>query len=249
MNVEYNVALVDDEAEVSEQLEKMIAEYGSRTGIEFVVSKFNNTSEFISAHPDNFVIVFMDINIPNDINGMKAIKKLRAMGSKAVVIFCTRYAQYAINGYEVGALNYLIKPLREEVFVHTMDRAMRALRRLNINKMVIKTVDGQKFVNISDIVYIEVMVHNLYFHIKKGEGEFVVERSRGVLNDIADKLADMYFARGSACYLINLAHVVSVNKKIVYLSSGDSLALGRKFAKEFMNKLMQYMAEFSIIDG
>ena len=130
-----------------------------------------------------------------------------------------------------------------------MDRAMRALRRLNINKMVIKTVDGQKFVNISDIVYIEVMVHNLYFHIKKGEGEFVVERSRGVLNDIADKLADMYFARGSACYLINLAHVVSVNKKIVYLSSGDSLALGRKFAKEFMNKLMQYMAEFGIIDG
>ena len=85
--MEYNVALVDDEAEVSEQLEKMIAEYGSRTGIEFVVSKFNNTSEFISAHPDNFVIVFMDINIPNDINGMKAIKKLRAMGSKAVVIF------------------------------------------------------------------------------------------------------------------------------------------------------------------
>lgn len=59
----------------------------------------------------------------------------------------------------------------------------------------------------------------------------------------------MNFARCSSCYLVNLTHVTGVGKKNVQLVTGDSLTLSRKYQKEFMNKLMHYIAEFGIIDG
>ena len=190
----------------------------------------------------------MDINLPNDVNGINTAKKLREECSKAVIIFCTNYAQYAVNGYEVGALSYLIKPVKKESFTHNMDRAVRALNHMGANKIILKTLEGQKFVNIADIIYIEVMVHNLYFHIKS-EGGFITERTRGALNDISDKFANMNFARCSSCYLVNLAHVTGVGKKSVQLVNGDSLTLSIKYMKDFMNNLMHYVAEFGIIDG
>lgn len=244
----YNIALVDDETNVSDQLEEWIKEYGESTGLKFNTDKFTGTTEFMKSHYEDYNIIFMDINLPNDVNGINTAKKLREECSKAVIIFCTNYAQYAVNGYEVGALSYLIKPVKKESFTHNMDRAVRALNHMGANKMILKTLEGQKFVNIADIVYIEVMVHNLYFHIKS-EGGFITERTRGALNDISDKFANMNFARCSSCYLVNLAHVTGVGKKSVQLVNGDSLTLSRKYMKDFMNNLMHYVAEFGIIDG
>lgn len=244
----YNIALVDDESGVSDQLEEWIKEYGEEKGFTFVVDKFTGTTAFMNSRYESYNIVFMDINLPNDINGIKTAKKLREKCPKVVIIFCTNYAQYAINGYEVGALGYLIKPVMRESFDNNMDRALRALNHMYVNKIVLKTLDGQKFVPICDIIYIEVMVHNLYFHIKSGD-DYIIERTRGSLNDITDKVTNMNFARCSSCYLVNLTHVTGVGKKNVQLVTGDSLTLSRKYQKEFMNKLMHYIAEFGIIDG
>ena len=175
-------------------------------------------------------------------------KKLRAEGSRAVIIFCTNYAQYAINGYEVGALSYIIKPVEKNSFDNSMDRAVNMLKHRVEHKMLVRTVEGQELINISELMYVEVMVHNLFFHIRKGD-ESVVVRTRGSLNEVSDRLSNLSFARCSSCYLVNLAYVTCVGKKEVQLSDGHSLAISRKFVKEFTNKFMRYIAEFGVIDG
>lgn len=243
----YNVALVDDETQVSAQMEEWIEEFSHSTGVQFNVRKFTGTTQFLSGETNEYHIIFMDINLPDDMNGLKAAKLLRARYSKAVIIFCTNYAQYALNGYEVGALSYLIKPLEKASFMRDMTRAVRVLKNMNGNKMIIKTGEGRKFIGVSDIVYIEVMVHNLYFHIRVEDG-FRTERTRGSLAEVSEKLAGMNFARCSSCYLVNLAYVAGIDKKSVQLTNGDSLNIGRKYLNDFTDRLMRYIAEFGIID-
>ena len=244
----YNVAIVDDEVSVAQQLESWVGEYAAASGAEFSVHKFCGSDEFLLGGFKEYDIIFMDINMPDDQNGLAAAKKVRAAGSKAAIIFCTNYAQYAINGYEVGALNYLIKPVEKAVFMETMTRAVRMLKRKSAYKMMVKTVDGQELIPVDDILYVEVMVHNLYFYINADGGVKTV-RTRGSLGEVAAKLANMNFARCSSCYLVNLAQVTSVNKKSVQLSCGQTLAVSRKFVKDFMNSFMRYLSEFGIIDG
>ena len=208
----YKVAVVDDEAAVVEQLSGWLDVYGKAEGHEFIIDKFGGTTQFMKSDPEDYNIIFMDINLPHEENGMKIAKRLRENRSKAVIIFCTNYPQYAINGYEVGALNYLIKPLNKHSFENTMKRAMRVLSEMCANKIIIKTVEGKRFVNIADIVYIEVMVHNVYYHIKRGD-KIITERTRGSLNEVEIMLADMNFARCSACYLVNMAYVTGIEKR------------------------------------
>ena len=244
----YKVAVVDDEAAVVEQLSDWLDVYGKAEGHEFIIDKFGGTTQFMKSDPEDYNIIFMDINLPHEENGMKIAKRLRENRSKAVIIFCTNYPQYAINGYEVGALNYLIKPLNKHSFENTMKRAMRVLSEMCANKIIIKTVEGKRFVNIADIVYIEVMIHNVYYHIKRGD-KIITERTRGSLNEVEIMLTDMNFARCSACYLVNMAYVTGIEKNGVQIYDGQTLSLSRKYAKDFTNKIMRYMAEFGIING
>ena len=244
----YIIALVDDEQSVAGQLENLISEYGEKNDVSFEIYKFSNTSEFFSSGIKRYDVIFLDINLPNDMNGLETAKKLRAEGSRAVIIFCTNYAQYAINGYEVGALSYIIKPVEKTSFDNSMDRAVNMLKHRVEHKMLVRTVEGQELINISELMYVEVMVHNLFFHIKKGD-ESVVVRTRGSLNEVSDRLSNLSFARCSSCYLVNLSYVTCVGKKELQLSDGHSLAISRKFVKEFTNKFMRYIAEFGVIDG
>ncbi len=244
----YIVALVDDESVVSAQLEALLAEYGQTNGVDFEIHKFGSTKEFLDSGTKRYDIIFLDINLPNDINGLETAKMLRAEYSKAIIIFCTSYAQYAVNGYEVGALSYIIKPVEKDSFINSMNRAVNVLKHRVEHKMLVRTVDGQELINISELMYVEVMVHNLFFHVKKGD-EVGVVRTRGSLNEIADRLSNLNFARCSSCYLINLAHVTGVGKKYVQLSDGNTLTISRKFSKDFTNKFMRYIAEFGVIDG
>ena len=96
----YKVAVVDDESNVVEQICEWLEEYGKSEGREFVVDKFSGTTQFMNGDPGDYNIIFMDINLPHEENGMKVARRLRENKSKAVIIFCTNYPQYAINGWE-----------------------------------------------------------------------------------------------------------------------------------------------------
>lgn len=69
------------------------------------------------------------------------------------------------------------------------------------------------------------------------------------MNEVEIMLADMNFARCSACYLVNMAYVTGIEKNGVQIYDGQTLSLSRKYAKDFTNKIMRYMAEFGIING
>ena len=211
------IALVDDN-----QRDLAVMQNYLRTALEsgafsFTFDAFSDSLEFIESFNGKYDIVFLDIEMPL-LDGMELAKRLRRMGSDCCIIFITNMPQYAVQGYEVEAIAYLIKPVRGADV-----------------SIVIDTRQEVKVVPSSTIRYIEVESHNLVFHTTDG-GEL---RTRDSLKSLEERLSGMSFCRCNSCYLVNLRYVDSVVGNIVRVG-GDELLMSRHKKKEFVEKYMKY---------
>ena len=123
-----NIALVEDEPEAADVLASFIARYAGEKGLELTVTRFGNAMDFEMTH-QHFDLVFMDIQMPG-INGMEAAQLMRTYDSETPIIFVTNLAQYAVKGYEVDALDFIVKPVTYFNFRMRMDKAMRKLEAM-----------------------------------------------------------------------------------------------------------------------
>lgn len=127
----YKVAVVDDDVRESATLKKYLSDYAEEEGVEINVSAYSDGAAFLDGFKSVFDIVFMDIDMPN-LDGLNAARKLRETDGDVVLIFVTNLAQYAIKGYEVNALDYLLKPLSYATFRLRMMKAVsRVVRTKN----------------------------------------------------------------------------------------------------------------------
>lgn len=144
-----NIALVEDEPEAADVLAAFIARYADEKGLELAVTRFGNAMDFEMTH-QHFDLVFMDIQMPG-INGMEAAQLMRTYDSETPIIFVTNLAQYAVKGYEVDALDFIVKPVTYFNFRMRMDKAMRRIRRNASRSIAIGTRDGMRVVALSDM--------------------------------------------------------------------------------------------------
>ena len=242
----YSVAILDDEKGVVEQLKSMISAYESIRGIQLKTTGFVNGGSFRPDDLAGYDIFILDINMPG-LNGLQIAKKIREKNEDSVIIFCTNYAQYALNGYEVGALGYIIKPITEYSLFKNIDRAINSLnsktrKSAKKERLIVKTTDGQKMIDIDKLVYVEIRRHDLYFYCLEND-VLVPLKTRGTMHEMAEKLCYSSFARCNASYLVNMDHINSVfkNKSLIQLNGGATLSLSRKYKKEFTEKFMEYI--------
>ena len=219
--MKYKVAVVDDEPEFLEELSSLLQKYSQLKGGEtqFVTDLYQNGDELLKGNPAVYEMIFLDINMPGT-NGLRVAKKVREKNAGAVIIFCTHYAQYAVNGYEVNALGYILKPLEEKSFNRNLDRALKILTSNQLRNIRIKTLHGIEVVDVADILYLEIQIHNLYYYVLTEDGGVKDYRTRGSMQEMTESLGELGFARCSACYLVNLRHVTSMQNGEVRLRGG-----------------------------
>lgn len=157
------------------------------------------------------------------------------MDSRVVLIFITNMAQYAINGYEVEAIDFVIKPVSYFDFALKIKKAMRYIARNQDKKLTLNTQEGIVHLYVSDICYIEVIRHYLIYHTINGD--YTV---RGVMKEIEENLKNYHFVRSNHCYLVNLKYVESVNGNILKVSGYD-LQISRNKKSEFLMKFTRYV--------
>ena len=176
----------------------------------------------------------MDIQIP-DMLGMEAAKQIREMDHQVMIIFITMLTQYAIEGYSVGAFDYVLKPLRYEEFSTKMDRVRRMLAHQNTSMVLeVRTKEEIRRISADDITFIEVSNHDILIHT---DSEII--RQWGNLKSYEDKLASVHFVRCSASFLVNLKYVRAVNGNTVIVH-GHELPISSSKRKEFLVALAQY---------
>ena len=226
------VAIVEDEKSAAEVLMNHLNLFGKNNDCSFSIVHFDNAIDFLNKYNNSYDIVFMDIDMAN-MDGMTAAEKLRKMDSTVILIFVTNLAQYAVKGYEVEALDFIVKP----VSYYGLDlKLKRVIKRINdtidlkisINDSIIK-------IKTSDIYYIETNGHKVIYHTKEGD-----YTAYGSLKNIETLLINSHFERCNACYLVNLKHVKS-DKGYVCVVGNDTLSISHNKRKDFVNKLNNFM--------
>mgnify|MGYP003379117498 CR=1 FL=1 len=117
------IAIVEDEAEQREQLRSYILQYAGETSRSFDVVTFFNALELLEDYTPQYDIILLDIEMPG-LNGMEAAERLRLVDGDVVLMFVTNMAQYAINGYAVGALDFVLKPVTYGQLALKLKKAM-----------------------------------------------------------------------------------------------------------------------------
>lgn len=177
----------------------------------------------------------LDIEM-SEMDGMAAARRIRERDDKVVIVFITAAPQYAISGYEVRALSYLLKPLPWFAFSQELKKSIDMVRRNGDDSMLIETGNGQMRLNLADILYLESIRHTIVIHTLDGKYSI-----NGTLKDMEAKLADRHFFRSNSCYLVNLKHVTGVADQDCIMSDDERLRVSRPRKKAFLAALADYM--------
>ncbi len=230
------VAVVEDGREDAEKLKAYLTKFCEDERIEFDLDMFSDGLEFLDKMKGEYDVVIFDIEMPK-LDGMNAAKRLRKLGSETCILFVTNMAQYAIQGYEVGAKGYMLKPVVYARLAEEMKRILRTLkmRSLQNESIVINTKQGRNIINFASLIYIEVAGHNLIFHTEKGDFSFARKPMREIEKDLSSD-----FARCSNCYVVNLKYINSIKSNIVSLLDGTTLFISRGRKEEFIKKFVEY---------
>lgn len=228
------IAIVEDDPAARMRIRECLDYISSENGVGFDISEFPSGFSFIGQYKPEYDIVFMDIDMPG-MNGMDTARALRKMDSNVVLIFVTNMAQYAISGYEVDALDFILKPVNKYSFAVKVKRAIARTTKRTDEYVPIKTDGGLHRVRITAIKYLEISGHYVIYHTTGGDyAEY------GTLKEVEAKINRPHFVRCNRSFLVNLRHVSSVNKDSVYVD-GDELIISRPQRKTFLAALSEFM--------
>ena len=230
-----SIAIAEDEAAAAGKLRGYIERYGAEHGIDFSVTRFDDGMQMLQGYRPEYDIAFLDVEMPM-MDGMTLARKLRETDRVVTIIFVTNMKQYAVNGYEVGALDFIVKPVGYYDFAMKMARAVDAV---NSRKEIDLTVyTGQSYGRISsrDLEYVEVTGHTLLYHTAGA-----VIKGLGTLGETEEKLSGVPFLRCNNCYLVNPRYIREVRSGSLIMRSGAELAISRPRKKEFMARLAEWL--------
>ena len=230
-----HLAMVEDENTTVQDLKNYLKRYSMEKKVEFQISTLESSELLLSNMQKQFDLILLDIQLPG-MDGMKAAQQIRHLGYTTPIIFVTSLAQYAVNGYEVDALDFMVKPVSYFQFAMKMEKAIRIIRQ-KIDQQISITVDrGIKVFSASQLTYIEIINHDLIYHSLTG-----LYRSRGSLSALEEKLSVNHFIRINVCYLVNMRYISELTSNSVILSTGDELFISRARKKAVLLALTEYL--------
>lgn len=236
----FKIAIVEDNKAAAEKLQSLLRRYAAEHNENFDIAVFGDALMFLEHYKQTCDMVFMDIELPF-IDGMEAARRLRSIDRQVILIFVTNMARYAVKGYEVDALDYLVKPIYYGDFELKLRRAV--MRRSEaLESIVVVRQSGFLRLKLQEIRYIEVRGHTLIYHM---EAESI--KGSGTLLETEEKLKDKGFLRCNKCYLVNQRHIMAVRGYTLVITGGEELQISRPRKKNFMSELAEAMGNENIL--
>lgn len=228
------IAIVEDEVRERAHLRDCLTYMAEKERLEFDIVEFGSGEAFLGGYQPVYDIVLMDIELPG-INGMETAKALRRLDSFVLLVFVTNMVQYAVSGYEVDALNYILKPVNRFDFALKMNKAISRTAKRTEESVQIRAGKDLYMLPVAAIRYLEVDGHYIVYHTTEGDySEYIT------LKEAEKKLDKPYFVRCNRCYLVNLKYVAAVRDDVVQVGR-DELLISRPQKKAFLNALAVFI--------
>ena len=231
------IAVVDDLREDADRLCGYIDRFSKENDIAMVTSVFYASFDFLEEYEGEYDIIFLDIEMPGS-DGLETAREIRTRDEGAAIIFVTGMAKYAIHGYEVNAIDFMVKPVGYYNFSVKLEKALRFCRRHSTQYILVNDKEGLQRLSVRDILYIEKEREYLIYHTRKGEF-----RNRGSIKTTKEKMGELPFAECISGCLVNLDYVSRIEKDAVMLEARTEtrLPLSRRLKKQFSREYIKYM--------
>ncbi len=228
------IAIVEDDLKYIQQLSEYVRRYAVENQENIDIKIFSDGIDIVDDYKADYDIIFMDIQM-KIMDGMKAAQNIRKMDENVILIFITNMAQYAIQGYSVNAMDFVLKPLSYFAFAEELAKAIRRLKERTQAYLTIKQETGMIRLEVTQITYIESLGHKVLIHVKNNAYEAI-----GTMKSMEQHMTKYKFFRCNSGYIVNLRYVESVEQNIVIVS-GQKLQISRPRKKYFMDALTDYV--------
>ena len=218
--MKYKIAICDDSEADRKYITTLVKQWANNASHEIQLTSFTSAENFLFSYEDesDFDVLLLDIEM-GDMDGVTMAKRLRKDNDTVQIVFITGYSEYISEGYEVAALHYLMKPVKEEKLFEVLDRAAEKLRK---NERVLNFDIGGEMVRIPIYQIRHADVHGNYVTIHAKE-EYTVKMTLG---ELATELDDSFYRVGRSA-IVNLNCISRVTKTDIYLNDGSTVPLPR----------------------
>ncbi|MFA5692314.1 MAG: LytTR family DNA-binding domain-containing protein [Acholeplasmataceae bacterium] len=233
----YKIAVVEDDPISTQMILNHLRRFEKEENVDFNIETYTDGVQITFDYESKYDIIFLDIEMKIQ-DGMETAHKIRELDSEVIIIFVTNMSQYAIKGYTVGALSFLLKPLPYFSFKQELNKSLERLSKTKIEKnLLIPTEDGVKKISSNDILFIESIKHDVNIIVKDHSNY----QLRGTLKNYENKLIEYNFNRCNNSYLVNLNYVSGVEGDFVVIDNKFRLKISRPRKKQFLESLSTFL--------
>ena len=220
------IAICDDEHAEIKYLTVLVCQWAAERVVDVRLSDYDSAENFLFSYKNNMSvdILLLDIQMKN-INGIELARQIRKADESMQIIFITGYADFITEGYDVSALHYLMKPVKDNKLFEVFDKAMERLKKTE-KILLVSTADTTERIPLGNILFIESFAH--YIVIQTYERQI---ETRVNIGEIEKSIGNM-FIRCHRSYIVGLKHISRITKTDIILDNGKAVPLSRRLYKE-----------------
>ncbi|NMA50000.1 MAG: response regulator transcription factor [Tissierellia bacterium] len=219
------IALCEDEQYQLNWLQTALTAWVEARKILLQVDVFQTAEELLRHYQiaGQYDLLLLDIHMETGIDGMAAARFIRDLDAEVYIIFITGNKDYLVEGYEVEAFRYLLKPIQQNRLFQALDATVAKLEERQGEVILLATEEGHVKISLPDIFYIESRGHFL-----EVRGERGIIQTRGTLSSMEQTLDTKGFARSHRSYLVNLCRIFRLKENHCLLDNGQRIPVSRK---------------------
>lgn len=230
------IGIVENETAARDYVRSLIEEWASETGHGLQLASYASAEEFLfkCETPDMLDIVFLDIML-GAMNGMELARNIRKQDKRLQIVFLTGVQDFVFEGYEIGAVRYLLKPVKKTELNSTLQSCCEKMLHRKAEYLAFRYQGESLRIAFSDILFIRVEGH--YLQMKTGRETYEWKGSLAQVSEGLDKKSFVFVNRSA---IVNLEYVIRITREECFLENGEILPVSRGAYKALNEGFMEY---------